>query len=372
MKQEKNRKLALFIPNLGGGGAERVFVNLAGAFAARNVNFDFVVGNLNARAYLDQVPSKVNLVNLDVSRIALSLPPLVKYLRREKPAVLLATNIHANCLAVIAGRVARCGTRVVVREVSTLSPSLAELKPLKRIVMSGFVRYCYPRAHKVIAVSSGAADDLVNKIGMPREKVTVLYSPIITADLLEKARQPTDHQWFAPNQPPVILSVGRLTQPKQQETLIKAFAIVRQQLPARLLLLGEGGKRVELESLITKLGLAEHVSLPGFVKNPFAFMARARVFVLSSAWEGLPGALIQALACGCPVISTDCPNGPREILRDGRLGRLVPTGDWKALARSIIEQLQGERQPPASDEDLKPFSEREATNAYLNVLLETG
>jgi glycosyltransferase involved in cell wall biosynthesis len=202
---------------------------------------------------------------------------------------------------------------------------------------------------------------------LPRERVEVVYNPVITPAMLAQARQQPDHPWFGAGQPPVILGVGRLTRQKDFPTLIRAFAEVRRRRPARLIILGEGEDRPELEALIGELGLADHVALPGFRDNAMAYLAGSALFVLSSAWEGLPTVLIEALAAGARVVSTDCPSGPREILQDGRLGVLVPVGDAPALARAMANALDG----PASTvppDALTPFTLDAAVDNYLRLI----
>ncbi|NLO89188.1 MAG: glycosyltransferase, partial [Clostridia bacterium] len=187
----------------------------------------------------------------------------------------------------------------------------------------------------VVAVSQGVADDLVKTTGLMRELIKVIYNPIVTPELLEKAKESIGHPWFKPGQPPVILSAGRLTAAKDFPTLIHAFARVRAERLARLMILGEGEERPNLESLVRELGLESDVSMPEFVENPYAYMARAAVFVLSSAWEGFGNVLVEAMAVGTPVVSTDCPSGPAEILEGGKWGKLVPVGDVEKLAKAL-------------------------------------
>jgi glycosyltransferase involved in cell wall biosynthesis len=195
----------------------------------------------------------------------------------------------------------------------------------------------------------------------------VLPNPVVTPELVECAAQPLDDPWFTAGAAPVVLGAGRLDQQKDFPTLIRAFAAVRSKRAARLVILGEGPERARLESLVEELGIGEHVRLPGFVSNPFSYMARAAVFVLSSAWEGMPGVLIQAMACGAPVVATDCESGPREVLASGKYGRLVPVGDHAALAEAIAATLDAPTStlPP---EALEPYTCEGAVDRYLHLL----
>jgi glycosyltransferase involved in cell wall biosynthesis len=192
--------------------------------------------------------------------------------------------------------------------------------------------------------------------------------------MLAKASEPVSHPWFTPGQPPVILGVGRLTPQKDFPTLLRAFALVRRQRPARLVIVGEGRTEAKeaLLRLAIELGCPDDVSLPGFTHNPFCFMANASVFVLSSLHEGLPGVLIQALACGVPVVSTDCPSGPREILEGGRHGRLVALGDFAAMADAITEALERPGDGAARMARGRQFSVERAVDRYLGLLSATG
>jgi glycosyltransferase involved in cell wall biosynthesis len=216
-------------------------------------------------------------------------------------------------------------------------------------------------------VSRGAADDLARTSGLPRDRVEVVYNPVITPTMLALARQAPDHPWFAPGQPPVIVGAGRLTRQKDFFTLLRAFAEVRRRRPARLIILGEGEDRSALQALADDLGVADEVALPGFQENALAYMAGSAVFALSSAWEGLPTVLIEALAAGARVVSTDCPSGPREILQDGRLGALVPVGDAVALAAAILEAL-GRPAGAVPVDALTPFTRDASVDHYLRVI----
>jgi glycosyltransferase involved in cell wall biosynthesis len=358
-------RVALFMPTLGGGGAERVLLTLAQVFIRRGMAVDLVLSRA-AGAYASDIPEGVRVIDLGCRRVLTSLPRLVRYLRSERPAVLLTTMSHANVVGLWARRLAGVPTRVVVREANTLSVSTDQGKGRNRF-MPLLVRRYYPWADGIIAVSNGVAEDLLELTGLPRSKVRVLPNPVVTPELAVRAAEPLDDPWFGDGAPPVILGVGRLDPQKDFPTLMRAFAAVRSKREARLLILGEGKERSHLESLARELGIAADVRLPGFVSNPFSYMARAAVFVLSSAWEGMPGVLIQAMACGAPIVATDCESGPREALAGGKFGRLVPVGDQGALAAAILATIDAPR-PSLPAEALEPYTHEGAAERYLHLI----
>jgi glycosyltransferase involved in cell wall biosynthesis len=360
-------RIALFLPTLDDGGAEHVMLQLGGCFVARGLAVDLVVG-IPGGPLEAKVPAGLRSVDLAAPRTTRALPGLVRYLARERPAALLSTLEHANILAVWARALARSPTRLVLREASVLLPR-AELRGLGPRVLRLLMRRFYRSAGAVIAVSKGVASSLIDGLGLPPALIRTIYNPIVTAEIATRAAEPLDDPWFAPGAPPVVLGVGRLAPAKDFPTLLRAFARVRAGRPARLVILGEGHQRGALEALVRDLGIGPDVRLPGFEPNPFRYMRRSAVFALSSIHEGLPGALIQAMACGSRVISTDCPAGPREVLEDGALGPLVPPRDPEALARGITGLLEeAERGPARIQHPLQRFSERAAVDQYLEVL----
>jgi glycosyltransferase involved in cell wall biosynthesis len=268
------------------------------------------------------------------------MPSLVAYLRRERPRSLLAGLDYANVLAIWARRLARVPTRVVVSSHKDFTLSVSR-SPLRRDrwLLPTAVRLSYPMAEAVVSVSGDLADDLARVARIPRSRITVIHNPIVTDELLAAARAPVEHPWFADGEPPVLLAAGRLTAQKDYPTLLRGFRAAREQRALRLVVLGEGEERGRLEGLARELGVASEVDFAGFVANPYAFMARASLFVVSSAWEGLPTVMVEAMACGAPVVSTDCPSGPAEILERGRYGRLVAVGDAAALAGAMLATL---------------------------------
>jgi len=362
------RPIAFFLPTVRGGGAQRVIVNLVQGITERGIQVDLVLAAATG-VFLDQLPAAVRLVDLRSNRLHRSLVPLAGYLRRERPRALVSSMSHANLIALWAARLARRGTPVVVTVHNTMSQSQSTGTGgrFSGALESRLLRAFYPWAARVVAVSRGAADDLARTSGLPRERVRVVYNPVITPAVMAVARQRADHPWLAAGQPPVVLGVGRLTAQKDFPTLIRAFAAVRKQEPARLIILGEGEDRSRLEALADELGVRPDVDLPGFRDDAMAFMAHSSLFVLSSAWEGLPTVLIEALAAGTRVVSTDCPSGPREILQDGRLGTLVRVGDHVTLAEAMLDALRRPAEPiPA--ETLAPFTRDVAVDNYLRLI----
>jgi glycosyltransferase involved in cell wall biosynthesis len=236
--------------------------------------------------------------------------------------------------------------------------------------MPWLAKQFYPWADGIVAVSQGVGDDLAQFVDLNGKPIHVIYNPVVRPELHDLARLPLDHPWFRPGEPPVVLGVGRLNPQKDFGTLIRAFAKVVRTREARLLILGEGAQRDELEALVKELNLQQQISLPGFANDVYAYMSRASLFVLSSKWEGLPGVLIEAMCCGAPVVSTDCPSGPREILQDGKYGDLVPMDDADALADAIATNLDaGSTGPPR--ESWRRFEPETVVDQYLEVLLGT-
>lgn len=343
-------------------------LNLAEGLLERGLRVDLVL--VRARGeLLESVPANARVVDLNVSHSVLALPGLVRYLRREKPVAVLASQTHLNVVAIWARALSGVPHRVVISEHIDPAEAARHAQNWKDSLLPVMARLFYGRADQVVVVSQAAAGPLLQATGLPAHRLRVIHNPVVTRALLAQAQRPLDHPWFLPDQPPVILSAGRLTRQKDHATLLHAFAIVRKETAARLVILGEGEERQALESLARELKIEDELSLPGFVPNPFALMAGARVFVLCSRWEGLPTVLVEALACGTPVVSTDCPSGPAEILGDGRYGLLTPPGDARALAAGILKSLR--RPPPTHSLKSRAlqFSVERILPQYLDVLL---
>jgi glycosyltransferase involved in cell wall biosynthesis len=364
--------VAIFLMDLDGGGAERVMLNLAHGFAEQGLKVDLVLVKAEGpySSQLPQLSQKVRVIKLESPRLILSLPALARYLKQEQPPVLISALEDTNMVALWARRLAGVSTQVIVTVHNHLSRAAKHATKLKHRLTPRFVKWFYPGADTIVAVSQGVAEDLID-MGLPSEKIKAIYNPIVTPEFSEKLQESVDHPWFSPGQPPVILGVGRLDKQKDFPTLLHAFARVRQQHEVRLMILGEGNERSHLESLAQALGLAEeHVVFPGFVANPYAYMAQAAVLVLSSAWEGFGNVLVEALAAGTPIVSTDCESGPAEILANGQYGKLVTVGDSEGMAKAIAQTLEEAPNSKFLQERADEFSLKKALTEYQKLLLK--
>jgi glycosyltransferase involved in cell wall biosynthesis len=365
------KRLAIVLRSLGGGGgAERAMANLAGALAGRGHRVDLVLRRV-AGHFLKEVPATVRIVDLQARLPALAPVPIARYLRRARPDAMLVTGLYTNLAAILGLRLAGTGTRTVISVQNHLSVQVAGSSgPWKKLVPAAS-RHLFARADRIVAVSHGVADDLSRFVGVPAGKLTTIHNPLVSSRIAERRAEAPAHPWLIDDGPAVVLGMGKLRPQKDFATLIRAFALVRQRRPARLLIGGDGPERAALLRLARRLGVADDVDLPGFFDNPFACMAHAAAFVLSSAWEGLPSVLVEAMACGCPVVSTDCPSGPAEILEHGRYGPLVAVGDHAALAEAIAKVLEQPPDPEGLISRASAFSEAASAQAYEAVLLPT-
>lgn len=364
----KKVKIAIFARAIGGGGAQRAMVRYANGLVARGYEVDLVV--LKMRGDFErEVDPRVNVVPLKSSRLAFSILAIAHYLRTARPHAIMSTEAACNVCTILGRQVSGVPTRVIIRE--GLFPSIAQREDpyLSTRLSYSLSRFIYPMADAVVPIAGELADDLAKVARLPREKMHVIaVNPVVTPALIEAADSTPTHPWFADDSVPIILGVGRLDLQKDFATLIKAFAIVQRTKKARLLILGEGPERARLETLVAEHQL-DNVALPGFDSRPYAAMANCGVFVLSSRYEGLPNALIEALACGAPVVSTACPSGPRDVLRDGEYGELVAVGDHEALAAAVLRTLDA---PPSRELQRSRgafYSVENSVDHYIPVLL---
>ena len=398
--------IAMLIANLAGGGAERTVLRIAGGLVGRGHRVDVALFE-PAVAYREEAPAAVRLLALSgraewarrrradmpeslvlepgrappvrLARLAAGLVRdfgpgaaallrrasldralrVAHYLERERPDVLFANLAQAEMAALLAARLVATPPPVVP-VMRNADPARGRRRERRRLL--------FPEAAHIVAVSQGVADHVAATLGLAGDRIATVHNPAVTPDLLRRAGREPDHPWFRDGGPPVVLGVGRLQPQKDFPTLIEAFRRVREERPCRLLILGEGPERRALESLARRLGLQDSIALPGWVENPYACMSRAALFALSSRHEGFPGALVEALACGCPAVATDCPAGPSEILDDPAL--LAPVGDAAGLAQVMLRALARPADPEALRAGARRFSMDRALDGYERVLAQ--
>jgi glycosyltransferase involved in cell wall biosynthesis len=329
------RRVLFFRPQLGDGGADRVTITILRHLDRARFQATLVL--VHARGELmSEVPSDIPVIDLAARRLALAARPLARVIAEHRPDVVVCTAGGANVIAVAAHRLARSSARLVLSERNAVRRDVGRIRSL---LERNLKRLAYRFADEVTAVSDGVAEDLVIELGLPREQVRVVYNPVIHDTLGAQASAPVEHPWFANGAPPLI-AVGRLVEQKDYPTMFDAFKRIHAATGVRLAIFGKGSLREPLEQRVRDMGLAESVQFCGFDPNPFRYMARAAVMLQSSRAEGLPGTIIQSMACGTPVIATDCDHGPREVIRDGVDGYLVPVADSSALAERAIHLLR--------------------------------
>jgi len=365
---KKRRHLAIFVAFSGTGGVERVVHHLLQGLSAHDIDVDLlaVVGK---KGWLPDIPwPNIRVIDLKVKHTHLALPALTRYLCKERPDVLMAAKDRAVRIAVLARIFAHVDTRLVGQLHSNLSAYLDTKTPFQRWLRCAPMRWLFPHVDLIITVSEGVIEDTIKVAGYPRERMVALPNPVITPEVYLKGEEPVDHPWFNSPSVPVILGAGRLTQEKDFATLIKAFKILRQQQDSKLVIIGDGPLRQDLENLVAELDLTGSVALPGYAANPYAWMKKSSLFVLSSAWEGSGNVLIEAMALGVPSVSTDCPYGPAETLAGGKYGALVPVGDPESMAKAMLNTLSNPLSAKELLEAVAPYYVENSTQRYLEAL----
>ena len=360
------QRIACFFSTSGHSGVDRAMQHLIPSLAGRGYEVDLLHIERHG-PYLQEIPERVRVVELGTRSTYPSLFPLIRYLRRTRPAVLLADKDRVNRTAMLAKFLSRTDPWLVLSSGTTISIDLAHRGGFERWLQRTSMGRLYPYANQIIVTSKGVADDMAAYTGLARERIRVVPSPVIPDDAFTRSYPRPEHPWFQPDQPPVILGVGELGMRKDFPTLIRAFARLRRERPCRLVILGKGKQKGELESLAQSLGVAEDMDLVGFKPNPYDYMAHAGLFAFTSLWEGLGFVLIEALALGVPVVSVDCPSGPSEILQQGRYGRLVAVGDDAALSAAMLATLGTPLPREVLQQAARPYSISAATDAYLQA-----
>lgn len=363
-----NRSVSLFLPDLEATGAGMMMLALAEGLIARSFSVDLVVARSHGRL-INSIPHDVRFIDLATHRASRSVFALARYLRKTRPDVVFASEHYGGLPILYSLSIICSDARCIIRQDNTWSrAAVTRLSGRHKLITPIAVKTMFRRA-EIVAVSRGVADDLVAHFPQLANNVQVIYNPVVSDALRAHAREAPPHEWLRPGEPPVLVAAGRLDPAKGFDLLIDAFARVAQRCSARLLILGEGPEREPLQNRIRNARLEGRCALAGFQENALAFIARARLFVLSSRVEGLPTVLIEALATGVPVVAADCPCGPREILADGRYGTLVPPQSVDALATAILESLAHPAPPqPDLEQWLDQFTVATSIERHLALI----
>lgn len=398
----KSQTITILLDQLRFGGAERALVYLARGFVEQGYHVDFLIRNRRFSAYLDDLPPEVNLREIEkCSSIKLRwyllrylpevikavpdllfrykalpmgmrvLPGLVSYLRSEKPSALLTTMPQNNLLALWAREIAGTPTRVVIREANSFSHAFQVTERRSKAAMMQMAKQWYPRAEGIVSVCEGVGNDLAESLALQRDTIRTIYNPVDLERIKRLSLKAEPHPWFSDKSQPTLVTVGRLNRQKDHKTLLHALKHLNRQRPARLIVIGDGGLKQELQEEAANLGLEDQVHWTGTTDNPYAYMARADAFVLSSAWEGLPNVLLEAFACRTPIISTDAAGGgPAELLQNGRFGRLVPVGEPESLAAAIAATLDAPGDLEDGYRHVQTFTMERSVRNYLSLMLD--
>ena len=358
------RKILIILPNLTGGGAERVHVNLANDWAIHGFDVEFVLMRKEGDL-IQLLHPKISVVGLNVDRIRDSIIPLAAHLRKSRPQVVLAAMWPLTSAVVLAWLLSGLKGKLYLSDHEHLTSSYIRRGRAKQSYLKNLIRFSYPLASGVIAVSRGVREDLCELGNLPEQKVRVIYNPAVIGIASRREVHSSTEQLWGSDVAFHLLTVGRLAPEKDHVTLIKAFALLPESLNAKLVILGEGPLRAELEALVTLLHLTDRVFLPGFMMDPYPWFFRADLFVLSSLWEGFGNVIVEAFECGVPVVSTNCPSGPAEILEDGRFGKLVPVNDPLALAEAIVDSLNMSHDKTSLIRRAQDFTVRKISDEYL-------
>ncbi len=361
-------RIACFLATSGHSGVDRIARNLLPGFAQAGYPVDLLKIRNHGPVLSQPLPENLRVIEFQASHVYSALPELMRYLRSHKPEVLMADKDRVNRTAMLARQLSARDVRLVLRLGTTVSRNLASRSRFDRFIQRNSMKYLYRHADALLVPSVGAADDFADYVGFDRSRIAVVPSPIITPRFYDLLHQPLDHPWFRPGEPPVILGVGELCRRKDFTTLIRAFAQIADRVEHRLVILGEGRARARLEAEVNRLNLTHRVLLPGFVDNPYPYMKASALFVLSSLWEGLGAVIVEALAAGTPVVATDCPSGPAELLEGLPGDPLATPGDARGLAEAMWRQLENPASPQRLQASVARYGLENSVERYLEAL----
>ncbi|MCW1311255.1 MAG: glycosyltransferase [archaeon] len=377
----KRHRFTFFVPSLEIGGVSSFVFNLAKGFTKKGLAVDILIANSREQTIVEELKgikviklkSESKFTIIRKLSLVLCIPSLFFYLIKKRPKVIFPIWYGAEIIIVIIVRLTSIFVNrpAIIFTIHSVKDMMFSFKAKWRQDFAKLSTFFSLRlSDKVVAVSQGVALDFSRKFKFPLQNIRVIYNPIIPDELKAKSQEPIDEAWFNKLRKPLIISVGRLSKEKNHRLLIQSFKILLDKIKASLLILGEGEERTNLENFVKELGISDYVLMPGTVTNPFKFMKNSDVFVLSSDFEGFSLVLVEALLCGTPIVSTDCPYGPREILDNGKYGKLVPMNDPEALANAILETIQNHSPKEMLQERAKEFSVEKVVSQYLELIKE--
>lgn len=353
---------------MNGGGAEKVVLVLANYFVSKGYKVDLLL-TLKKGPYLQSLSQEVNIIELSSKRVIFDFFKLTNYIKKNKPDLILSGMTHCNLLSIASTFVSGDKNKVYATQHANFSESMKRQKPYESFLFNFLIRSIYKKADGIVCVSKGVKTDFDKSFPFLSQKSIVIYNPFEIAVIKKKSYEAVSHPWLeGPRNYKVIISVGRLTLAKDFLNLLSAFLILKERDNVRLIILGEGHEKDDLTDFINNNNLNGIVDLHGFVDNPFALISKADAFVVSSKYEGLSNVLIEAMICGVPLISTDCPSGPAEILEGGRWGRLVPVDDSEALANAIYNTINSEDDVLDYSSRTRDFDSHKIGEQYLNYI----
>ncbi|THB73263.1 MAG: glycosyltransferase [Gammaproteobacteria bacterium] len=360
-------KIAFFLQSLAGGGAERAIVALAGAIADQGFTVDLVIGDAQSD-YHSEIASNVNVHDFSTRSPVKTMRCLMAYLRYHNPQVIMSALDIPNLMLIISAKLVGYKGKIFISQRAVIDASLRNLKPCRRIITAFLQKLLFPYADTLISNSKAAANELLNRLSIPAEKIITIQNAIDSERIYKLSLEPLHDKFIEENSLPVILTIGSLTKRKDIQTLIKAIAIVIKHKKVKLVILGKGPEQKNIDTLISKLNLEEYIHLPGFDVNPYKWIAASSVFVSSSTEEGFPNVIAEALALNCPVVATDCPGDTSDLLEFGKWGKLVPVGHVEQMSEAILTTINASNNPDGRKR-AADFTPDKVTAAYLEALM---